>query len=138
MAFCSFSYFLVFIFNLSRVYWFVFLAASLGISGVSPTMNPLMNLPMSQRSGEMINGGKIISNAITPREKESSVSEATVETTITGSPSEPPVDVFLGKKGTFYDTEHSIIHPLRYRMMELIDMLSSFVFCTSKSLLTND
>ncbi|MPC34100.1 Bone morphogenetic protein receptor type-2 [Portunus trituberculatus] len=69
--------------------------SSLGISGVSPTMNPLMNLPMSQRSGEMINGGKIISNAITPREKESSVSEATVETTITGSPSEPPVDVFL-------------------------------------------
>ncbi|KAK8401940.1 hypothetical protein O3P69_001206 [Scylla paramamosain] len=71
--------------------------SSLGISGVSPTMNPLMNLPMSQRSGEMINGGKIISNAITPREKESSVSEATVETTITGSPSEPPVDVFLAK-----------------------------------------
>lgn len=70
------------------------------MSGVSPTMNPMSNLPLSQRAGEMFNGGKIISNAITPREKESSVSEATVETTITGSPSEPPADVTMGKKGT--------------------------------------
>ena len=68
-------------------------------------MNPLSNLPLNQRVGEMFNGGKIISNVITPREKESSVSEATVETTITGSPSEPPADVFLGKKGTFYNTD---------------------------------
>ncbi|KAG0710835.1 Bone morphogenetic protein receptor type-2 [Chionoecetes opilio] len=70
---------------------------SLGINGVSPTLNPMSNLPLSQRAGEMINGGKIISNVITPRDKESSVSEATVETTITGSPSEPSLDVFLAK-----------------------------------------
>lgn len=71
--------------------------SSLGISGVSPTLNPMSNLPLSQRAGEMFNGGKIISNVITPRDKESSVSEATVETTVTGSPSEPPVEVFLAK-----------------------------------------
>lgn len=78
------------------------------MSGVSPTMNPMSNLPLSQRAGEMFNGGKIISNAITPREKESSVSEATVETTITGSPSDPPNDVSIGKRGRFYNTELSL------------------------------
>ncbi|XP_042228428.1 uncharacterized protein LOC121870633 [Homarus americanus] len=76
--------------------------SSLGVNGVSPTMNPMSNLTMSQRQGEMFsglvgNGGKVISNVITPRDKESSVSEATVETTITASPSEPPPDICLGK-----------------------------------------
>lgn len=76
--------------------------SSLGVNGVSPTMNPMSNLMVTQRQGEMFsglvgNGGKVISNAITPRDKESSVSEATVETTITGSPSEPSYDACLGK-----------------------------------------
>lgn len=88
------------------------------MSGVSPTMNPMSNLPLRQRTGEMFNGGKIISNAITPREKESSVSEATVETTITGSPSEPPVDISMGKKGTVYNTKHSMAQP--HVLMEVL------------------
>ncbi|XP_071514684.1 uncharacterized protein [Panulirus ornatus] len=76
--------------------------SSLGVNGVSPTMNPMSNLMASQRQVEMLsglvgNGGKVISNAITPRDKESSISEATVETTITASPSEPPLDTCLGK-----------------------------------------
>lgn len=76
--------------------------SSLGVNGVSPTMNPMCNLAVTQRQGEMFsglvgNGGKVISNVITPRDKESSVSEATVDTTITMSPSEPPSDTCLGK-----------------------------------------
>lgn len=71
------------------------------MNGVSPTINPMSNL-VSQRQGEMFsglagNGGKVISNALTPREKESSVSETTVETTLTASPSEPPAEPCLGK-----------------------------------------
>lgn len=86
--------------------------SSLGMSGVSPTMNPMSNLPLSQRAGEMFNGGKIISNAITPREKESSVSEATVETTITGSPSEPPIDISMAKNHLI-GTLQPLIPPLQ-------------------------
>lgn len=75
--------------------------SSLGVNGVSPTINPMSNL-VSQRQGEMFsglagNGGKVISNALTPREKESSVSETTVETTLTASPTEPPAEPCLGK-----------------------------------------
>lgn len=81
---------------------FIF-SASLGVNGVSPTINPVSNVVVTQRQGEMLsglfgNGGKVISNIIAPRDKESSVSETTVETTITASPSEPPAELCLGER----------------------------------------
>ncbi|XP_064113906.1 probable serine/threonine-protein kinase roco5 isoform X3 [Macrobrachium nipponense] len=76
--------------------------SSLGVNGVSPTINPMSHMGVTQRQGEMFsglmgNGGKVISNALTPRDKESSISEATVETTITASSSAPAVEQTLGK-----------------------------------------
>lgn len=75
--------------------------SSLGVNGVSPTLNPMSNLGCQRGVGEGLGLGGcslVISNAITPRDKETSVSEATVETTIPASPSDPPPDNnFLAK-----------------------------------------
>lgn len=77
--------------------------SSLGVNGVSPTINPLSHLVITQRQGDLFNGlmgngGKVISNALTPpRDKESSISEATVETIISPSPSAPQIQLHLGK-----------------------------------------
>ncbi|XP_076065668.1 uncharacterized protein LOC143039461 isoform X2 [Oratosquilla oratoria] len=88
--------------------------ASLGVNGVSPTINPTSNAVLAQRLGVQqqqfldvggtdsiegleVRGNRVISNALSLRDKETSVSETTVETNVTMSPTETLQEVFLGK-----------------------------------------
>ncbi|CAL4115463.1 unnamed protein product, partial [Meganyctiphanes norvegica] len=75
--------------------------ASLNVNGISPSINP-MSSHIIQRPNDILvslgsNGGRIINNPINNCDKDSSVSEATVETTLSGSPSEPLQELLFGK-----------------------------------------